>query len=150
MKVISKVTVTEEITLITISNLPSDLIFLSEVLGFVSAQNISIDMISQSINAGHTFDFSFTINDSQLEKILTIISAIRENHKSANISVSSGNTKIVLYGETMPKESGVAYDALKLIADNEIMLTLITTSETDISLLFSPEYGYKAVDLFDK
>ncbi len=137
MSTTAKITTIDDITLVNLFNIPTDLVFLSEVLGVFASQNINIDMISQTSPSSANFNLSFTVSGSDLEKTLTIVSALKENHPGVKISANSGNCKIALFDADMYKTSGVAYRVMKVLSDIEISPNLITTSDNEISLLVS-------------
>ena len=98
---VTKLTVTEDVTMIHLSNISRDLQFLTEVLGLFAEERINIDMISQTTFAQNEFDFSFTVPGNQLQQTLTIVSKIKNAYPAIKISAVTGNTKIELYGEEM-------------------------------------------------
>lgn len=136
MNGVSTINITEEITLITLSNIPCDQGLTASILCSFAQEGINIDMISQSAPLGNTVNVSFTVNGEDMVKTLRIINSFRETYPAARPMVNSSNCKIQLYGEEMRTTPGVAAAALQAAAQaapGEIML--ITTSEVDISLL---------------
>ena len=143
---VTKLTVTEDVTMLHLSNIPRDLQFLTKVLGMFADEKINIDMISQTTFAQNEFDFSFTVPGVQLQQTLAIVSKIKNAYPAIKISASTGNTKIELYGEEMRTTYGVAHHAIKALADKNIPISMITTSEVDISMLFASADQYTASD----
>ena len=62
---------------------------------------------------------------------------IREDYPSIKPMVSSGNCKISLFGEEMREQYGVAAAAIAAVAKADTEILVITTSEIDISFLFT-------------
>lgn len=135
MNGVSKISVTEDISLISFNNVPRDLSVTSQIMTEFSAQNINIDMISQSAPTGETADVSFTVNSEDVVRALAIIQQFREQHPSVRPIVSGGNCKIQLYGEEMRSRPGVAAQAFTVASSLTDEIMLITTSEVDISIL---------------
>lgn len=135
MNGVSKISVTEDISLISFNNVPRDLSVTSQIMTEFSAQNINIDMISQSAPTGENADVSFTVNSEDVVRALAIIQRFREQHPSVRPIVSSGNCKIQLYGEEMRSRPGVAAQAFTVASSLTDEIMLITTSEVDISIL---------------
>lgn len=148
MSSVSRITVTEDITLINLIGIPTDLIFVSEIFGLFANHRINIDMISQSTPSSDQFNLSFTVPGSELENTLIIASAIRDNYTKVKIAVNTGNSKIELYGEEMKNTHGVAYQAIKALADSKIIVNLITTAEDEISFLIPSAYTEIALEAF--
>lgn len=146
MKGVSKINVTEDISLVTFNNIPRDLNLTAKILTEFSAQGINIDMISQSAPVGATANVSFTAASSSLLKTLEIINSYREAYPSIRPLVSDCNCKIQLFGQEMRDTPGVAAEAFSVVSgvSNEIML--ITTSEVDISILLPRHSMQEAVD----
>ena len=137
MNGVSKISVTEDVCLISFNNIPRDLSVTSQIMTEFAVQDINIDMISQSAPIGESANVSFTVQSEDLVRALTIIQRFREQHPSVRPIVSSGNCKVQLYGEEMRSMPGVAARAFSVVSSitNEIML--ITTSEVDISILIA-------------
>ena len=76
---------------------------------------------------------SFTIKDEDLVKILSYTSKLDDG--SVKSIVSSGNNKISVNDETMENCPGVAAKVFALAAQAKTEIRLITTSESQISLL---------------
>lgn len=143
---VTKLTTTEDVTMIHLSNIPRDLKFLTEVLGLFAKEKINIDMISQTTFAQNEFDFSFTVPGVQLQSTLSIVSKIKNAFPTIRISATTGNTKVEIYGEEMRTTHGVAYHAIQALAEKNIPVSMITTSEVDISLLFASADQYTAIE----
>jgi aspartate kinase len=128
------VTTSGDITLVTLQNCPSELKFTADVFQKIGELGIDVDMISLAPAHGAYTSVSFTISDSDLDKILAFTS---ELHESASIKtiVSSGNSKISVYDQNMRNCPGVAAKVFEAASSVETDIRLITTSEVDISLL---------------
>ena len=101
MNGVSKITVTEDISLVNFKNISRDLSVASRIMTEFSEQGINIDMISQSAPTGETADVSFTIDSKDLVRTLSIVQRFRVQYPNVRPSVSSGCCKIQLYGEEM-------------------------------------------------
>ncbi len=149
MNGVSKITVCEDVTLVTFHKVAADAPLIADIFSAFANEQINIDMISQTAPHGHCIDISFTLPSNQLIKVLELVNKFRETHSSLNPMVSSGNCKIQLYGEEMREMCGVAASAIRAIAKTEAELTLITTSEIDISLLVPQSHFLQAVQALE-
>ena len=99
MNGVSKITVTEDISLVNFKNISRDLSVASRIMTEFSEQGINIDMISQSAPTGETADVSFTIDSKDLVRTLSIVQRFRVHNPNVRPSVSSGCCKSQPYGE---------------------------------------------------
>ena len=128
-----EITVYEDVTLITLQNIPADISFIAEVFERIAGMGVDVDMISLSPAQSERTPLSFTIKDEDLVKILSYTSKLDDG--SVKSIVSSGNNKISVNDETMENCPGVAAKVFALAAQAKTEIRLITTSESQISLL---------------
>ena len=143
MNAITKITLTEDVALITLRNSPSDIQFISLVFGKIAGKGINVDMISQTAPQGGKTDLSFTVAEESLGDVLATFAALRGEYPGIKTDISGGNCKISLCGEDMRYTPGVAAKAFEIVADMNINIMIITTSEVDISLLI-PKSDYQS------
>ena len=117
---------------------------LADALTAFAQKGVVVDMICQSAPA--TIDFSFTMPASYFESAMQTISEYRTGAGSAPL-ISSGYSKINLFGEEMVTSCGVAALALRTLRDAGIEVVLITTSDLDISLLVRGENEDSALNV---
>lgn len=142
----AKIQVSSDVTLVTLRNAPADMDFIASVFEDIAALNIDIDMISLSPVQGSSTSVSFTISDDDLMPLLGYTSKL----KSKNIKpiVSSGNSIISLTDNDMADHPGVASKIFRAIADSNIDLRIVTTSQVQVSVLVTDavfEQAYKAL-----
>lgn len=135
MKNIQSVTVVEDVTLISLNGSPADMDIISKVFETISEAGIDVDMISQTPPHSNRPHLSFTVNGEDLGKIFEISARIRELNPDLKLSISNGNCKISVFGEQMRNCPGIAAKVFKAAASVKTDITMITTSEVDISLL---------------
>lgn len=134
MNGVSKITVTEDVALVTFRRVPNDLGVLASIFTQLAGAKVNLDMISQTAPQGHRIDISFTLHSSQLIEVLGLATRFQAAHELKPM-VSNGNCKIELYGEEMRERYGVASAAIAAVAGTDAELTLISTGEVEISLL---------------
>lgn len=137
MNGVSKISVSDDIALVTFNRIGADLKFISSVFGDFAGQGINIDMISQSAPTGDRVDISFTISGDDLVKVLALVNKYKADYPDVKPLVSNGNSKVQLFGEEMREMEGVAGKAIAAAAAADAHVLMITTSEVDISLLLS-------------
>ena len=127
------ITVSDDITLITLQNIPADINFIAEVFEKTASMGVDVDMISLSHVQSSRTSLSFTIKDDDLVKILSYTSKLDDG--SVKSIVSSGNCKISINDPQMENCPGVAAKVFGRAAQSGTDIRLITTSEAQISLL---------------
>jgi aspartate kinase len=132
---ITRVHISEEITSVTLFNVPYEVENISSVFSLLSEALVNIDIISQSPPIGRYVDLSFTAKDEELSKIMGVLPRIKERLSDITSAISSGNAKIVFIGEDINEIPGVASKVFDLFCEAETDIHLITTSENDISVL---------------
>ncbi len=127
------INVSEDITLVILQNIPSDISFVTDVFNNIAAMDVDVDMISLSPAQSSQTSLSFTISDEDLVKILGYTRKLNDN--SIKVIVSSGNCKISIDDDGMENCPGVAARVFSVAAKANTDIRLITTSEDQISLL---------------
>ncbi len=130
---VSKITSEQDIMLITFPGAQYDTVQLAEYLDSFAKSGVNVDMICQNPPRGSVVDFSLTASYSYFGQVMQTLAA-RPKQASAPL-ISSGYTKISLFGEEMVTSCGVAARAMSAVAKAGIEVVLITTSLLDISLL---------------
>ncbi len=123
----------EDISLITLQNVPADIAFIADVFEKIAEIGVDVDMISLPPVQSSRTSISFTINDEDLIKTLSYTSKLEDG--TVKSIVSSGNRKISVDDEDMVNCPGVAAKVFKAVAESGTEIRLITTSESQISLL---------------
>lgn len=135
MNGVSRITITDDVALITINKAPASARLLASILGEFAEAGINIDMISHAAPQGQYTSLSFSILSDDLVKALNLTARFADSHPTIKPLVSNGNCKIQLYGEEMTSLPGVAAAAMKAIAGADVDISIITTSSVDISIL---------------
>lgn len=132
---------TSNVSLVTLNNIDSSVHSLLSVFDIVAKENICIDMISQTAPLNNSVNLSFTVEDSDTAKIISIIYKFKEVFSDLTTQILSNNVKVLISSDLMRTEAGITAKVFKILSDENIPIFLITTSETEISLLVSEEYA---------
>ena len=141
---------TDHVALVTLNNIKSDVESLLKVFEIVSNENICVDMISQTAPLNNCVNVSFTVNDNDTAKVISIIYKFKEVFNTLTTQILSNNTKVLISGESMRTESGVATRVLSILSKAQIPIFLITTAETEISLLITEEHALRAKQIMEE
>ena len=144
--VISGITFTSNEAKITLFNVLDKPGQAALVFGALADQSINVDMIVQtSTTDGTATDITFTVLQSDLEKAKKIIEKIKKKINYTSIIEDSKVSKISVVGNGMRTKPGIAKTMFKTLAENNINIQVISTSEIKISVLISSDYTELAV-----
>lgn len=121
-----------------------------QIIGPISDANIEIDMIIQ--NQGHdgTTDFTFTVARADINKAKAILSKTADKLGAREITADDTIVKVSMVGIGMKSHSGIASTMFKVLADNEINIQMIGTTEIKISVVINEEQLETAVQKLHK
>ncbi|KNY25435.1 ACT domain-containing protein [Pseudobacteroides cellulosolvens] len=132
---VTDISVTYNVALVTVDNLPVDMKLVSDIFNSIAGQNINIDMINQAPPYRGRVNISFTIPSDDLVRAISTLNTFKKNAPGLKIEVDAQNTKLSVFGEGMKNLPGVAAKLFTILAQNGIDVKLVTTSEVDISFL---------------
>ncbi|OQB15554.1 MAG: Aspartokinase [Firmicutes bacterium ADurb.Bin193] len=139
-----------EVALVTLTNIPNTAAVLADIFGEIGAAKINVDMICQTVPYKDKINLSFTINESDLQKTLEVVGGLKERYKGIVTEVSAGNCKFMIYSELLKTQWGVAARLFSALAQNGLEIKLITTSDTEISVLLDSVSFDKATAVLKK
>lgn len=138
MSIITKLTVTDDVCLITLKNLPGRVEAVSDILAAIAAAGINVDMINQTpFIKSDNISFSFTILKDDMGSAMNILGCFKEKFPKLSAEIVTDNTKLCVYGEYMPDKCGVAAEFFGIFKNSDIEIRLVTTSVVDISVLIA-------------
>ena len=146
-EVVSGVSYSKDESKITISGIPDKPGIAAKIFRILSRNNINIDMIVQNISQdGISANLTFTVlnKDMKISKNL-----LKKNSKKIlykQLSTNSEVAKISVIGMGMMSQSGVAEKMFQTLADQQINILAISTSEIKISVLIEEKYTNNAVN----
>ena len=118
----------------------------AKILGPVSDAGIDVDVIVQNISADNTTDFTFTVDQSDAVAAKKILKETSESLGGGSIEVDDDIAKDSIVGRGMRGQSGIASKMFQALADHEINILMITTSEIKISVVIQKGLMEKAVN----
>ena len=111
----------------------------------ISEANINVDMIVQNVSKDGTTDLTFTVPKSDLKKALQIIEKHAQEIGAKNVEASENIAKISVIGLGMRSHAGIASKMFTALADENINIQMISTSEIKISIIVDAKYTELAV-----
>lgn len=115
------------------------------VLGPVSDANIEVDVIVQNIGEDKTNDITFTVQRNDLARAEAILQNTAKELNAREVVTDSKIAKVSIVGVGMRSHAGIASKMFKTLADENINIELITTSEIKISVVVGEKFLELAV-----
>ena len=118
-----------------------------KIFSKLSANDVNVDIILQSIGRNNTKDISFTIQRDDLKKTLKIINDYIDTIGAEKVIFDEGVSKVYIVGAGMESHPGVAAKMFEALFDAQINIQMISTSEIKISVLIDSNDSNHAVSV---
>lgn len=126
------------ITLTKVENKPG---VSAAVFGPLADRGINVDMIVQNVTEdGTSTDLTFTVSKGDMARALEIVKSDPGMPKFGKALSDTGVAKISVIGVGMRSHAGVAADMFRTLAEKNINIIVISTSEIKISVLIDESY----------
>lgn len=131
-----------KLTLLGVPDLPG---VASRILAPISDANIEVDMIVQNVAADQTTDFTFTVHRNDYDKAFAILKEVNAMLGGRECVGDNKIAKVSIVGVGMRSHAGVASKMFTTLADENINIQMISTSEIKVSVVMSEKYMELAV-----
>lgn len=115
----------------------------ADIFGLLADNNINVDMIVQTIGRDGKTDIDFTIPKTEAQLTQQVLEKFKDD--VGNIEYDNNIAKVSIVGVGMKSHSGVASTAFKALAQDNINIMMISTSEIKISMIINTESAEDAV-----
>ncbi|AOW98925.1 aspartate kinase [Moorena producens PAL-8-15-08-1] len=127
----------------------------AKIFGTLAEQNISIDMIIQSqrcriINGIATRDLAFTVPQAEAEMAQKALQQIAPVIGCSEILLDADIAKVSIVGAGMIDQPGIAAQMFAALAEEQINIQMIATSEIKISCVVAQDQGVRALQAIHK
>jgi len=116
-----------------------------KVIGPVSDAGIEVDVIVQNAAEDGTNDITFTVKRAESERAFKILQDVATSLGAKEAVQDTKVCKVSLVGVGMRSHAGIASKMFKALADENINIQIITTSEIKISVVIEEKYLELAV-----
>lgn len=116
------------------------------VFSLISKEDIGVDLILQSIGSEGRKDISFTVKESDLDKVLKVLEDNDEKIGAREIKYTADVSKVSIVGAGMVNNAGVATSMFEALYNAHINISMIATSEIKISVLVARKDAERAVN----
>jgi aspartate kinase len=125
---------------LTIQGVPDHPGIASKILGPIASENIEVDMIIQNTGQDGTTDFTFTVHRNDYKKALSILESTSQNLGAREVNGDDKIAKISVVGVGMRSHAGIANTMFEALAEDNINICMISTSEIKISVVVDEKY----------
>jgi aspartate kinase len=130
---------------LTIRGIPDVPGIASKVLGAVGRANIEVDVIVQNVAHDNTASLTFTVHRNELAKAKDILERIAVELGATQVDTNASIAKLALVGVGMRSHAGVAAKMFEALAQENINIQMISTSEIKITVVIDEKYLELAV-----
>ena len=117
----------------------------SDVFNKLAENEINVDVIIQNKAHDGTTNIDFTVPVNDLKDAKNIVDSFVKSGEIKADSYNEDICKVSVVGVGMKSHAGVAAKAFSIMADNNININMISTSEIKISMVIDEEYAELAV-----
>ncbi len=148
MIVVSGVSLKKDLVRVAIGNIPDRPGTAAMLFTEIAAANIVVDDIIQTVFEDGKAVISFTVEAGDLSDIKPVIETVRKDlGPSVTANYESNLAKVSAVGVGMRSHTGVARRMFKALADADVNIQNITTSEIKISCIIAREDGQRALQV---
>ena len=133
--VVRGVAVDKDQAKVTVSGIPDKPGTAARIFKTLAASHVVVDMIVQNIGRNGVANLTFTVPRDDSARAEKTVAAILEDIGGGNVSVIANIAKLSVVGVGMRTHSGVAASVFQTLADHNINIDLISTSEIKISIV---------------
>jgi len=130
---------------ITLEHVPDKPGVAARIFKEFAGAGINIDMIIQNSSASGRADISFTIPKDDLGKVKHLMRSAVAKAGFKSISMDGDIAKVSVVGVGMRGHTGVAFQMFKALAEQNINILMISTSEIKISVIIRKKFANLAM-----
>jgi len=142
---VSGVTYDKNQVKLSITDVPDRPGIAAKIFGALAKENINVDMIIQSAARGKNNDISFTVSRDDFRESLPILKKVKNELKATDVIYDDKVAKVSVIGVGMRTHPGVAAKMFHALAQGNINIEMISTSEIKISCVIKEKEIKKAV-----
>tara|TARA_Y100000588_G_scaffold14388_1_gene15485 strand:- start:1631 stop:2863 length:1233 start_codon:yes stop_codon:yes gene_type:complete len=110
----------------------------------LAQSDISVDVIVQNASVSGTTDLTFTVKQSDVERAMKVVKEVANDLGTTNVGKTENLAKISIVGTGMQDSPGYASTMFRSLAQAEINIEMITTSEIRITCIVGSDHVAKA------
>ncbi len=149
--VVSGVTYDKNQARITIMGVPDRPGIAATLFNAIADANMVVDMIVQNVGSGSkSTDISFTVSVADCKKAFEITRKVSDKLGAKGVDIKDNIAKVSILGIGMRSHFGVAAKMFITLAEKDINIMMISTSEIKISCIIDIKHTEEAVKVLHK
>jgi aspartate kinase len=146
--VVSGVAYDKNQTKITLVNVPDRPGIAAKLFDAIAAANVVVDMIVQNVSIDGKFaDISFTVPKTDVNRAMDVTEKIANDLGAARVDKREDISKVSIVGVGMRTHSGVAAKMFQTLAQHNINIMMISTSEIKVSCVIDLKFTELALSV---
>lgn len=117
-----------------------------KVFDCLAKKNINVDVILQSIGRAGSKDISFTVEENDLEDAIEVLNQNQTRLTFKEIQAESNIAKLSIVGAGMMSNPGVAAKMFESLYNENINISMISTSEIRVTVIINQKDGERAMN----
>lgn len=134
-----------DVAKVTVVGVPDRPGIASAIFAPLAAANISVDVIVQNASIEGITDLSFTVARGDLSRALRLVQPAAREMGARDVATSASLAKVSIVGTGMQHAPGYAARMFQALAEKQINIDMITTSEIRITCLIDDDNVREAV-----
>lgn len=130
---------------LTIQGIPDTPGVAYRILGPIGEANIEVDVIVQNVSEDGTTALTFTVHRNDMKRAEEKLREIARDLQAPSVVADADIVKVSLVGVGMRSHAGVASQMFQTLAEHNINIQMITTSEIKITVVIEEKYLELAV-----
>lgn len=143
--VISGIAFTRDEAKLTVVGIPDTPGVAFRILGPISEANIEVDVIVQNVAEDNSTDLTFTVHRNDMARAAEILQNTAESLGASEVRSDDKIAKVSIVGVGMRSHAGVASKMFSALAQHNVNIQLITTSEIKVSVVIDEKFLELAV-----
>ena len=130
---------------VTIKGIPDQPGIAAAVFGPVADAEINVDVIVQNISEDGQTDLTFTVPRSDYDATMALLQTLCDKMNAREVMGDDSVAKVSIIGVGMRSHTGVAKKMFDILAQENINIQMITTSEIKVTVVLEEKYVELAV-----
>lgn len=131
-----------EFTIVGTSNIPG---LASKLFIALTENDITPDMITQSLGSDNSWNISFTVHSNNADKALYIINKLRKELGAVRIDCLKDVAKVSIIGSGIMENPKIPAQMFTALTEANVNIRMISTSELKLSVVVDANEGHRAL-----
>ncbi|MFN3429156.1 MAG: ACT domain-containing protein, partial [Candidatus Sericytochromatia bacterium] len=119
----------------------------ARLFGALSERGVNVDMITQAVRGESTNDIGFTVAKDDLDRAVEVTKEVGKEIGAKDVVQDTEVAKVSIVGSGMVNHAGIAAKMFQALADGNINIQMISTSEIKVSCIIHRTQAQQAVRL---